>query len=120
MDMEAAMKRIPPHSAEAEQAVLGAMLMNKEAISMASEIITGEDFYQTAYGILFDCIVEMFQQGKPVDLITLQDYLKEKRCSTGDQQHGICERSSHAGTDIRQCRYLCKDRPGKICDAEAH
>ena len=42
MDMEAAMKRIPPHSAEAEQAVLGAMLMNKEAISMASEIITGE------------------------------------------------------------------------------
>ena len=56
MDMEAAMKRIPPHSAEAEQAVLGAMLMNKEAISMASEIITGEDFYQTAYGILFDCI----------------------------------------------------------------
>ena len=45
---------------------------------MASEIITGEDFYQTAYGILFDCIVEMFQQGKPVDLITLQDYLKEK------------------------------------------
>ena len=75
---EAAMKRIPPHSAEAEQAVLGAMLMNKEAISMASEIITGEDFYQTAYGILFDCIVEMFQQGKPVDLITLQDYLKEK------------------------------------------
>ena len=88
MDMEAAMKRIPPHSAEAEQAVLGAMLMNKEAISMASEIITGEDFYQTAYGILFDCIVEMFQQGKPVDLI--------------------------------QCRYLCKDRPGKIRDAEAH
>ena len=76
MEMEAAMKRIPPHSAEAEQAVLGAMLMNKEAISMASEIITGEDFYQTAYGIL--CIVEMFQQGKPVDLITLQDYLKEK------------------------------------------
>ena len=52
MDMEAAMKRIPPHSAEAEQAVLGAMLMNKEAISMASEIITGEDFYLT---VLWKC-----------------------------------------------------------------
>ena len=39
MDMEAAMKRIPPHSAEAEQAVLGAMLMNKEAITVASEIL---------------------------------------------------------------------------------
>ena len=43
MDMEAAMKRIPPHSAEAEQAVLGAMLMNKEAITVASEILSGDD-----------------------------------------------------------------------------
>lgn len=51
MDMEAAMKRIPPHSAEAEQAVLGAMLMNKEAITVASEILSGDDFYQTAYGL---------------------------------------------------------------------
>jgi len=117
MDMEAAMKRIPPHSAEAEQAVLGAMLMNKEAISMASEIITGEDFYQTAYGILFDCIVSAGKAGRSDHASGLSE---GKRCSTGDQQYGICERSSHAGTDIRQCRYLCKDRPGKIRDAEAH
>ena len=78
MDMEAAMKRIPPHSAEAEQAVLGAMLMNKEAITVASEILSGDDFYQTAYGILFNSMVELFHAGKPVDLITLQEYLKEK------------------------------------------
>ena len=78
MDMEAAMKRIPPHSAEAEQAVLGAMLMNKEAITVASEILSGDDFYQTAYGILFNAMVELFHAGKPVDLITLQEYLKEK------------------------------------------
>ena len=78
MEMEAAIKRILPHSAEAEQAVVGAMLMNKDAIMAASEIITGEDFYQTAYGILFDSMVELFQAGKPVDLITLQEHLKEK------------------------------------------
>ena len=78
MDIEAAMKRIPPHSAEAEQAVLGAMLMNKEAVMVASEIISGEDFYQTAYGILFDAMVELFHKGKPIDLITLQEHLKEK------------------------------------------
>ena len=75
--MEAAIKRILPHSAEAEQAVVGAKLMNKDAIVVASEIVTGEDFYQTAYGILFDAMVELFQAGKPVDLITLQDHLKE-------------------------------------------
>ena len=78
MDMEAAMKRIPPHSAEAEQAVLGAMLMNKEAITVASEILSGDDFYQTAYGFLFNSMVELFHAGKPVDLITLQERLKEK------------------------------------------
>lgn len=78
MEMEAAIKRILPHSAEAEQAVVGAMLMNKDAIMSASEIIRGEDFYQTAYGILFDSMVELFQAGKPVDLITLQEHLKEK------------------------------------------
>ena len=78
MDMEAAMKRMPPHSAEAEQAVLGAMLMNKDAIMVASEMLSGEDFYQTAYGILFDAVVELFHAGKPVDLITLQEHLKEK------------------------------------------
>ena len=78
MDMEAVLKRVPPHSIEAEQAVLGAMLMNKEAIMVASEMLIGEDFYQTAYGILFDSIVDLFHEGKPVDLITLQEHLKEK------------------------------------------
>ena len=78
MEMEAAIKRILPHSAEAEQAVVGAMLMNKDAIMAASEVLTGDDFYQTAYGILFDSMVELFQAGKPVDLITLQEHLKEK------------------------------------------
>ena len=47
MDMEAAMKRIPPHSAEAEQAVLGAMLMNKEAITVAFEILSGDDRFKS-------------------------------------------------------------------------
>ena len=75
---EAVIKRILPHSQEAEQAVIGAMLMNKDAITTASEIISGEDFYQNAYGILFDAMVELFQMGHPVDLITLQEHLKEK------------------------------------------
>ncbi len=75
---EALIKRVLPHSIEAEQAVIGAMLMDKEAILTASEIISGEDFYQSAYGILFETIVELFNEGKPVDLITLQDRLREK------------------------------------------
>ena len=75
---EALIKRVPPHSIEAEQSVVGAMLMDKDAITSAAEIICGDDFYQTAYGVIFDSVVELFNEGKPVDLITLQDRLKEK------------------------------------------
>lgn len=76
--MEAAIKRIMPHSMEAEQAVVGAMLLNREAVLTASEIISGADFYQNTYGVLFDSMVELYHAGKPVDLITLQEHLKEK------------------------------------------
>ena len=75
---EALIKRVLPHSIEAEQSVVGAMLMDKDAIMTASEIISGKDFYQTSYGIVFESMVELFNEGKPVDLITLQNRLREK------------------------------------------
>lgn len=75
---EALIKRVMPHSIEAEQAVLGAMLMDKDAVVAASELISGRDFYQTAYGVVFDSIIELFNEGKPVDLVTLKERLKEK------------------------------------------
>ena len=75
---EALIKRVLPHSVEAEQSVIGAMLMDREAIMQASEIITGDDFYQHQYGIVFEAIVELYNDGKPVDLITLQNILREK------------------------------------------
>ena len=77
---EALIKRVMPHSIEAEKAVVGAMLMDndKEAILSASEIISGQDFYQTAYGTIFDAMVELFNEGRPVDPLTLMERLREK------------------------------------------
>ena len=75
---ETLMKRVLPHSIEAEQSVIGSMLMDREAVIAASEIIVGSDFYQHQYGVMFDAMVELFNEGKPVDLVTLQDRLKEK------------------------------------------
>jgi replicative DNA helicase len=75
---EALMKRVLPHSVEAEQSVIGSMLMDKDAIIAASEIVTADDFYQTQYGIMYETMLELFNAGQPVDLITLQDRLKEK------------------------------------------
>ena len=75
---EIAIKRILPHSVEAEQAVIGSMIMDREAIVVASEIVMGEDFYNRQYGILFETMVELNDKGYPVDLVTLQNKLKEK------------------------------------------
>ena len=75
---EAVIKRILPHSMEAEQSVIGSMIMDKDAIVTASEILITDDFYQNQYGILFDAMVELFNEGKPVDLVTLQNRLREK------------------------------------------
>ena len=66
------------HGIEGEQSVIGSMLMDREAIITASEIISAEDFYQHQYGIMFEAMIELFNEGKPVDLVTLQNRLKEK------------------------------------------
>ncbi len=52
--------------------------MGREAIMAASEILTSDDFYQHQYGVIFDAMVELFNEGKPVDLVTLQNRLREK------------------------------------------
>ena len=75
---EALVKRVLPHSVEAEQSVIGSMLLDRDAILVASEILTSDDFYQNQYGIIFDAMVELCNEGQPVDLITLQNRLKEK------------------------------------------
>ena len=75
---EALLKRVLPHSIEAEQSVIGAMIVDREAITVASELICGDDFYSKQYGVVFDAMVELNDEGKPVDPVTLQDRLKEK------------------------------------------
>lgn len=75
---ESLLKRVMPHSTEAEQSVIGAMILDRDAVTVATEMLASEDFYQKPYGILFDAMKELYSEGKPIDLITLQNRLKEK------------------------------------------
>jgi len=75
---EAIIKRVLPHSVEAEQSVIGSMIMDRDAILSASEIIVSDDFYNKQLGVIFETMVELYNAGRPVDLITLQNALKEK------------------------------------------
>lgn len=75
---EQVIKRIMPHSVEAEQSVIGAMMIDRDAIITASEMLLPEDFYGKQYGTLFEAIVELQESDGVVDIVTLQDKLNEK------------------------------------------
>ena len=73
-----AIPRIPPHDMEAEQAVLASMLFDREAISVAYEILQGQDFYRPDNQAIFETMIELFTLNSPVDVVTLSDKLGEK------------------------------------------
>lgn len=75
---ETVIKRIMPNNLEAEQSVIGSMIMDRDAIMVASEVLVPDDFYHKQYGTLFAAMTELFDDGKPVDLVTLQNRLREK------------------------------------------
>ncbi len=75
---EALIKRVMPHSREAEQSVIGSMILDRDAIMTVIEILTREDFYDLMYGLLYETIIELYNSEKPVDVVTVQNRLKEK------------------------------------------
>lgn len=71
--------RVPPHNEEAEQSVLGAILIDKDAITVVSEILSSSDFYNPTHGMLFDAMLTLYEERKPIDLLTLATNLKKKK-----------------------------------------
>jgi replicative DNA helicase len=70
--------RIPPQNLEAEQAVLGSMLIERPAVEKAAEILKPEDFYRDAHRYIFEAMLALAERDEPVDLITLPDELKSR------------------------------------------
>ena len=75
---EALIKRVMPHDEEAERSVIGAVLLDNEKIMTVSEIITGEDFYQKQLGTVYQTMLELYNEGKPVEPVILHTQLREK------------------------------------------
>jgi len=73
----AILDRIPPHNLDAEQAVLAAMMLDKDAIYEIVPILKEKDFYKEAHGIIYRTIVDLAEQGEPVDLITITESLRK-------------------------------------------
>ncbi len=68
--------RVPPHNIEAEESLLGAMLLSKDAIASAVETVSPEDFYKPAHGHLFEAIQTLYGRGEPVDPVTVAEELR--------------------------------------------
>jgi replicative DNA helicase len=68
--------RSMPQNLEAEQSVLGSMLIDKTAIAQAAEVLNAEDFYRDSHKVIFNAIRDLYQKDVPVDMITLIDYLR--------------------------------------------
>jgi len=69
--------KIPPQNLEAEQSVLGALLIDQDAIVTVAEILKPENFYREAHGNIYRCILSLFERREPVDLVTLTEELKK-------------------------------------------
>lgn len=74
---ESSVKRVKPHSIESEQAVIYCMLQKTDAILIASQSLTKDDFSSASYGLVFQAICDLFNDGKARDLVTLQNKLRE-------------------------------------------
>lgn len=85
--MEDVIKRVPPQSLEAEQSVIGSMIMDRDAIDAVKDTIMDDDFYHPDLRIIYNAIVELYNHNKPVDLVTLQSRLQDENVL--DQVGGI-------------------------------
>ncbi len=69
--------KLPPQNLEAERACLGSMLLDKEAIEIAIDILQSDDFYSDQHRIVYDALIELYNRSVPVDIVTLTDFLKD-------------------------------------------
>jgi replicative DNA helicase len=72
-------EKIPPHNIEAEQSVLGSLLIDKETIIRVGDIISPDDFYKSSHKTIYETMVELFEKREPIDLLTLTSRLEEKK-----------------------------------------
>ena len=70
--------RIPPHSVEAEQSVLGSILLDKDAMISVSETLIPEDFYKEAHKVIYECMLKLYNSQSEIDLITLAEELRDQ------------------------------------------
>ncbi|MBI5182060.1 MAG: replicative DNA helicase, partial [Nitrospirae bacterium] len=76
--IDVALQKLPPQNIEAEQSVLGAILMDNAALNKAIEIVDVDDFYKDTHRRIYTAMLDLYEKGDAIDLITLTDHLQKK------------------------------------------
>ena len=99
--------RVPPNIADAERSVLGCMMQDREALSLAFEMLTADDFYQPAHREIFDAMHALNAQGMPIDLVTVDDELTRRGTLEGVGGSGyLVELSQCVASTVNARAYL--------------
>ena len=103
-------ERVPPQSLEAEQSTLGSMLLDKEAIAIAAELLVAEDFYRESHRVVFDTLIELFNRGEPADLVTVTEALKAKNALEQVEWRLLHQHAGELRAHFGKLRVLREDR----------
>ena len=95
---EALIKRVMPHSIEAEQSVVGAMLMDKDAVIASIEALKEDDFYRDDNKLIYRSMLDLYNQGMPIDIITVKNDLRSKRNLRISRWFGVSKFINRAST----------------------
>lgn len=79
--------RTLPHNIQAEQSVLGAILIDKDAINVISELLRTECFYDSTHALLYECMLILYEERKPIDVLTITSQLKKKKITSPDSAY---------------------------------
>jgi replicative DNA helicase len=72
VEVQDMLRRVPPQNLEAEESVLGAILLENDSINQTLEILTEQDFYREAHRVIFRAMIELYDRNQPVDAITVE------------------------------------------------
>jgi len=113
MRIDVSYDRVLPQNIEAEQSVLGAILIDNEAMSIALELIGPSDFYKDAHKKIFTAMIDLYERHEPIDLITLTDYLRSTNLLDeigGEQYMAFLATAVPTSANIRQHAKIVKEK----------
>ena len=107
--------KIPPHSSQAEQSVIGAILLDRDAVVKIADFLRPEHFYEEGHRAIFESILRLYEARSPLDVVTVSENLKKSKKETGDEDSEFGKSSERVGiSDSLRVRYWALSLAGKL------